>query len=218
VPVAVLTTGVLNGQHVTQVAAGRAHTCVVAGGKAYCWGINGNGQVGNNTTTSSTVAVAVTSLPWATGATLTSLSAGMNSTCVLATGKAYCWGSGGNGQLGNGGSSDQKTPVAVTATGVPSGTFDQISAGANHTCAVSSKVAHCWGQNSEGRLGTGTTTASTVPATVETVSGPPCPTGAGLITPTTCSLASGTTYYYQLTYTIDGGMSLTSGWIDLKTS
>ncbi len=217
VPVAVLTTGVLSGLTVSAVSAGQAHTCVIAGGKAYCWGYNNNGQLGNGNTTTQTSAVAVTA-PWTAGATLTSLSAGMYSSCVVATGKAYCWGDNGNGQLGNGNTTDQRTPVAVTASGVMSGTVDQVAAGATHTCAVSGSVAYCWGQNAEGRLGNNTITSSTVPVTVQAVAGAPCATGATLITPGTCSLTPGTTYYYRLKYVVDGGLSNTSAWVAVKTN
>ncbi|MCC6495106.1 MAG: hypothetical protein IT193_02475, partial [Propionibacteriaceae bacterium] len=217
VPVAVLTTGALNGLTVSAASAGQAHTCVVAGGKAYCWGYNNNGQLGNNSTSTALVATAVTA-PWAAGAGLTSLSAGMYSTCAVADGKAYCWGDNSNGQLGNGGTIDQRTPVAVTASGVLSGAVEQVAAGAGHSCAVSADVAYCWGGNAEGRLGNGTTTGSTVPVTVQAVAGPPCATGAVLITPGTCSLTPGTDYYYRLTYTVDGGMSRTSDWVTIRTS
>jgi alpha-tubulin suppressor-like RCC1 family protein len=217
VPVAVLATGALNGLTVTAVSAGEAHTCVIAGGKAYCWGYNNNGQVGNNTTTTTLVATAVTA-PWATGATLSSISAGMYSSCVVAAGKAYCWGDNSNGQLGNGNTTDQRTPVAVTASGVLSGTVDQVNAGATHSCAVSGANAYCWGENAEGRLGNNTITASTVPVTVQAVAGAPCAAGATLITPGACSLTPGTTYYYRLKYVVDGGLNNTSDWVAVKTS
>ena len=217
VPVAALTTGALNGLTVTAVAAGEAHSCVIAGGKAFCWGYNNNGQIGNNSTTNTVVATAV-SAPWSGTATLTSLSAGMYSTCVVAAGKAYCWGDNSNGQLGNGNTTDQKTPVAVTATGVLSGTVDQVAAGATHSCAVSGSNAYCWGDNPEGRLGNNTITASTVPVAVQVVAGPSCPTGANLITPSTCSLTSGTTYYYRVKYVVDGGLTNTSDWVAVKTN
>src|SRR4051812_49152797 len=44
----------------SQVSAGDAHTCgVTATGRAYCWGINYVGQVGDGTTTTRTRPVAV---------------------------------------------------------------------------------------------------------------------------------------------------------------
>nr|WP_300150898.1 hypothetical protein [Propionicimonas sp.] len=218
VPVAAVATGVLGGQTVTAVAAGEAHTCVIASAKVYCWGYNASGQLGNNTTTNTTVPVAVTSLPWSTGSALSSLTAGLYHTCVIAAGKAYCWGEAGNHQLGNGSTTDRSTPVAVTTSGVLSGTVDQINTGTYHTCAVSGDAAYCWGLNTNGRLGDGTTTQRTTPVAVQAVAGLACATGASLITPTTCSLAPGTTYYYKLTYTVDGNSRTGSGWVAVKTS
>ena len=51
VPVAVDTSGVLAGKTLTAISAGENHTCVVADGRAYCWGWNVSGQLGNNSTT-----------------------------------------------------------------------------------------------------------------------------------------------------------------------
>jgi alpha-tubulin suppressor-like RCC1 family protein len=50
-----------------------------------------------------------------TDANVAQISAGINGhTCALTTaGKAYCWGAGSFGQLGNGGITNQLTPVAV---------------------------------------------------------------------------------------------------------
>lgn len=219
VPVAVLATGVLSGQTVTAVAAGEAHTCVIASAKVYCWGYNASGQVGNNsTTTIITVPVAVTSLPWSTGSALSSLTAGQYHTCVIAAGKAYCWGEGGNYQLGNNSTTDRLVPVAVTASGVLSGTVDQINAGTYHTCAISGGAAYCWGLNTNGRLGDGTTTTRTTPVAVQAVASSACAGGASLITPTTCSLTPGTTYYYRVKFTVDGAIATTSDWVGIKTS
>jgi hypothetical protein len=101
---------------------------------------------------------------------------------------------------------------------VLSGTVDQINTGTYHTCAVSGEAAYCWGLNTNGRLGDGTTTQRTTPVSVQAVAGPTCATGASLITPGTCSLTPGTNYYYKLTWTVDGNSSTSSGWVAIKTS
>jgi alpha-tubulin suppressor-like RCC1 family protein len=216
-PVAVLTSGVLNGQTVTAVAAGEAHTCVIASGKAYCWGYNAYGQVGNASTNNSLVAVAV-SAPWSSSSALSSLSAGQYGTCLVASGKAYCWGYNTYGQVGNNSTNTATTPAAVTTSGVLSGTVDQVAAGTSSTCALSGGSAYCWGYGNSGRLGNGGTSTSSVPVTVTAVAGAACATGASLITPGTCSLTPGTTYYYRVKFTVDGAIATTSDWVGIKTS
>jgi alpha-tubulin suppressor-like RCC1 family protein len=83
------------------LAAGSAHACgLTANGTAYCWGSNSHGQLGDGTTTLSTVPVIV-----ATDVRFVRIAAGNDETCGLtATGAAYCWGSDGfgGGMLGSG--------------------------------------------------------------------------------------------------------------------
>ncbi|HTZ30795.1 MAG TPA: fibronectin type III domain-containing protein [Streptosporangiaceae bacterium] len=173
VPVAVSTSGVLAGQTLTQITAGYAHTCAVSSaGAAYCWGANGNGQLGNSSTTQSLVPVAVTASGVLSGKSLTQISADQEGmyTCALdSTGLGYCWGSNNYGQLGNGGAaSTPGVPVAVVTSGVLSGrTLSQMATGSATTCAVGSTgAAYCWGQGVNGELGNGATSNSSVPVAV----------------------------------------------------
>jgi len=139
---------------------GQTQTCgVTSAGAAYCWGYNGNGQLGNNTTTDSPIPVAV-----AGGLLFSSVSSGQFHTCGLTTaGAAYCWGGNGRGQLGNNTTTDSPVPVAVGG----SLTFSSISSGNEHTCGlISGGVVYCWGRNDEGELGTNNTTGSTAPIAV----------------------------------------------------
>jgi alpha-tubulin suppressor-like RCC1 family protein len=70
---------------------------VTTGGTAYCWGDNRRGQLGNNSTVSSNIPVAVLG-----GLTFAAVSAGDDHVCgVTAGGTAYCWGDNLRGQLGN---------------------------------------------------------------------------------------------------------------------
>jgi alpha-tubulin suppressor-like RCC1 family protein len=161
VPVAVTTSGVLSGKTLTQITAGNSHTCALdSSGTAYCWGANGNGQLGNNTTTKSLVPVAVNTSGVLSGTILTQVTGGYSHTCALdSTGAAYCWGANGNGQLGNSSTTQSLVPVAVTTSGVLSGkTLTQISADENgmYTCALDTAgAAYCWGAASFGQLGNG---------------------------------------------------------------
>jgi len=162
VPVAVSKAGVLAGVTLTQITSGDASACALATtGAAYCWGTDANGQLGNNSTTSSDVPVAVSG-----GLTFSEIDSGANHACALTTaGAARCWGYNANGQLGNNSTTQSLVPVAVTATGVLSGvTLAQISTGYQVSCALSAAgAAYCWGQSA---LGNGTTGQSLVPVTV----------------------------------------------------
>lgn len=59
-PVAVYASGVLSGKTITSISASDFHSCAVdSTKKAYCWGRNTYGQLGDNTTTNRAVPVAV---------------------------------------------------------------------------------------------------------------------------------------------------------------
>ena len=126
------------------------HTCAVVGDRAMCWGEGGSGRLGHNVgdgTGDRSIPTKVHGLT--TG--VTQISAGSFHTCAVVNGGARCWGDGGDGQLGhNDGTANKSEPTQVEGltTGVT-----QISAGANHTCAVVEGRALCWGEGDNGRLG-----------------------------------------------------------------
>ena len=128
----------------------------------FCWGDNAFGQLGNGTTTPS--GTPVPTVP--AGGVFVAVTAAVRHTCALSTtGSVYCWGDNTFGQLGNGTTTSSTTPVLVSG-GL---TFTSVSAGVTHTCAVTAPLpgtAYCWGDNTFGQLGNGTTTSSTVPVAV----------------------------------------------------
>jgi len=154
----------------TTVSSGSDHTCgLTAGGQAYCWGYNGNGQLGDGTQgEGGYIPVAVSG-----GLTFTAIAAGRSShTCGIAGGLAYCWGRNSDGQLGDNSTTQSNTPVAV-AGGL---SFNAISTGSSHTCGivVGTNAAYCWGRNSDGQLGVDTTGIAAADVLVPTaVSGGP---------------------------------------------
>ncbi|MFA7478759.1 MAG: hypothetical protein WC184_12870, partial [Acidimicrobiia bacterium] len=93
------------------VTADAEHSCgLTTDGDAYCWGYGGQGQLGNGGiyTQHATPAKVLGDLSFI------SITAGNNHTCgVTADGDAYCWGYNSNGQLGNGNTTYQTTPVLV---------------------------------------------------------------------------------------------------------
>ncbi len=80
----------------------------------------------------------------------------------------YCWGYNISGQLGDGSNIDKTVATPVDTSGALNGlTIKSASAGRLHTCAIASNSQlYCWGRNSYGQLGTGTTDDSWVPAPV----------------------------------------------------
>jgi alpha-tubulin suppressor-like RCC1 family protein len=147
----------------TSITAGGWHTCgLTSAGAAWCWGYNGNGGLGDNTTTDRTTPVAVQQ----GGVTFTSITAGENYTCGLTgAGATYCWGWNWAGQLGDNTTTGRSTPVAVQQG---SATFTSITGGRYHTCGLTGAgAAYCWGDNDNGQLGDNTTTERHTPVAVQ---------------------------------------------------
>jgi len=126
---------------VKAIAAGAGHTCVVMNsGDVRCWGDNNLGQLGVTTSDSSTIdPQTVTGLSGAA----TAVSAGDAHSCaLLADGTVWCWGAGGQGQLGTGSVIDYSAPP----TSIYLAPAAAISAFGYSTCALlSAKTVSCWG-------------------------------------------------------------------------
>lgn len=144
--------------------AGGIHTCrLTEAGKAYCWGSNRYGQVGNGGYAWSEPTPVPVYGPYTFGM----LSTGGDHTCGITTdGQTYCWGQNQYGQLGVGSNYvASNVPVEVRAPEP----FSLVSAGQYHTCGITaSGEAYCWGVNADGQLGDGGRTVRNLPVPVAT--------------------------------------------------
>lgn len=141
----------------TPVDAGTSHTCgVTLDGRAFCWGSDGLGALGNGpggTGTATPSQVAGGSTKWA------AVSAGELVTCALkTTGRLYCWGKDATGQLGDGnGRQNRSAPVEVAGGRTD---WTSVSVGTVSTCAIRAGRLYCWGVDTFGALGNGGTDVS----------------------------------------------------------
>ena len=158
------------GRYAVAISGGRYQSCAILDdGSVKCWGYNGYGGLGDGTYTNSDSPA--TNVDLGTGRTAVSIATGYYHTCVvLDDASLKCWGYGNNGELGDGSTSSSNTPVHVT--------FEvgrlvlAIAHGSTHTCVMLDNMSvQCWGSNSAGQLGDGTTTDSTTPAYVSLASG-----------------------------------------------
>ncbi len=90
-------------------------------------------------------------------------SAGGQTSCgVRSDGSAWCWGRNDFGQLGDGTTTLQSSPVQVQGTG-----WARITTGGSFTCGVKlDGTLWCWGLNNFGQLGAGDAATSLVPRQV----------------------------------------------------
>ena len=139
------------GHTALKVSAGGQHSCLTAySGLLKCWGWNALGQLADGTTTRRLV-------PWPgpQGLSFSELSVSVNHGCgVTAAGAVGCWGDDASGQLGRGSKGTYSTQGLVVP-GLSSG-VSKIAAGGYHNCVLTSaNGVKCWGDNSDGQIGSG---------------------------------------------------------------
>jgi alpha-tubulin suppressor-like RCC1 family protein len=165
-PVAVDTSSINGEKAFVQLTGGVAHSCgLTADGRAYCWGWDERGQLGNGGSGQDSQEPVLVDVSPITGEqAFVHLAAGGGNTCGLTSeGAAYCWGGDVFGELGNGGvSSNSQDPVAVDISPISGAkTFRQLTGGDSHVCGLTSdRVAYCWGSDSAGQLGDGGTSVN----------------------------------------------------------
>jgi alpha-tubulin suppressor-like RCC1 family protein len=139
---------------VVAVAAGGSHTCALtASSRIECWGFNSQGQLGDGTITERHTPVHVSGLT----SGVIAVAAGDSHTCALTSaGGAKCWGGNGSGELGDNKACTGPCTTPVNVSRLTSGVVAVTAGG--HSCALTSAGgAKCWGDNTFGQLGDGTT-------------------------------------------------------------
>jgi alpha-tubulin suppressor-like RCC1 family protein len=151
-----------------EVAAGNSHSCGIRGaGDLYCWGGNGFGILADGTT----VKRAAPALAGYNGAGFfngwVAVAAGGNAShaCGIrdtaGARSLWCWGNNSSRQLARATPASSLVALEVTGQGT---SWASVSTGGTHTCARKTTGEFlCWGGNSSGQLGNGTTTTTEVP-------------------------------------------------------
>ena len=147
------------------VDSGAFHSCVgMNDGSMYCWGYNSYGQLGNGGTTRAGIPMPV---PLDSTQSPTDIQVGLFHSCALFdSGEMSCWGDNAYGQIGDG------TPISggwhLPKTLVLNHEVLSISVGHRHSCAILTDASlQCWGINSKGQVGDGTTTNRHSPTVID---------------------------------------------------
>ena len=134
-----------------QIGSGEgSRACAISlSNRAYCWGSGSSGQLGNNSTTNSSIPVAVNTTGILAGKAIKQISTGFSHTCAIASDdKAYCWGSGSFGALGNNSAANSSIPVRVYVpkenTTIPANAMKLRAQYAKKTAATCQAVAAGW--------------------------------------------------------------------------
>ncbi|WP_369147528.1 hypothetical protein [Streptomyces sp. R44] len=187
---------------ITRVAAGYQHTLALrSDGFVTAWGYNGNGQIGDGTTTPRPGPVFVNDVYDAV-----SVAAGIyHSVAALSTGSVTAWGYGDALGDGTGGQAAAPAPVCAIGQTAPCTSYltgvRSVAAGAFHTLAARADgTAVAWGNNIYGQLGDGTVTNRRVPVQV-------CAPGgcSGHLTGVS-AVAGGVSGYHSLALRTDGSV------------
>ena len=142
------------------ISAGAFHSLAIgSNGKAYAWGRDDSGQLGNDAALAYKVSPVLVATP--AGVHFTRVAAGGYHSLALGdNGRVYAWGQDANGALGNDAAlANKPTPVPVA---LPAGVHaTAISAGFATSLAIGNNgVTYSWGYDAFGELGNDTALAN----------------------------------------------------------
>lgn len=154
---------VMNAQDPLAVGLGQFISCVCdRAGQAWCWGRNAEAELGLGSATMANVR-APTQVPGVTDCL--QIAGGAQHTCVVRSDHTVsCWGANGSGQAGQ-----PNSTAVVTSPAAVAGLTDvaEVQGGEAYSCVRGNDMTvQCWGDNSDGQLGDGTTTSRSTPARV----------------------------------------------------
>lgn len=143
----------------SSVTAGTDHSCVIREAAVWCVGSNSSGQLGTGSTVR-TIAFSPSLMRDAI-----EVDARANTTCaVTLDGSVWCWGSIPTVITAPDGTPSVVRTVSTTPVQVPLTDARHVSVGNAHACVVRGDTSvWCWGDNSRGQLGDGSTTSTTTP-------------------------------------------------------
>jgi alpha-tubulin suppressor-like RCC1 family protein len=158
-------TAVKGVSNIVQIAGYGSHVCGVrSDGQGWCWGSNFSAQLGTGGPTGGVAPLPPGQVVGVDG--LAEVAVGFEHSCARRSGdkRVWCWGSHFQGQLGNGETSFGASPP-VLAEGLEG--VEQIAAAGSTSCALSTGGAlFCWGSNSDGQFGNGSSSSKAVPRPV----------------------------------------------------
>jgi alpha-tubulin suppressor-like RCC1 family protein len=144
---------------VKQIAAGYSFACaVMTDDKVRCWGDNTTGQIGQGVTSPASYKTPQ-EVPNLTG--VKSVAATFGAACALMNdGTVRCWGSNTAGELGMGTADNNPHTTPASVPNLSNVTFLAGSSGGHFCAIVTGGGMKCWGGNTQGEIGDGTTSAN----------------------------------------------------------
>jgi alpha-tubulin suppressor-like RCC1 family protein len=163
--------------NIIKIAGGRWHTIALkSDGTVWTWGYNGDGELGDGTTTTRLNPVQVKLADGAALSNIIQIAGGYDNTIALKNdGTVWTWGWNYYGELGDGTKTTRLNPVqAKLADGAALSNIIQIAGGYDKTIALKNGgTVWTWGFNVHGELGDGTTTTRLNPVQAKLEDGAP---------------------------------------------